>query len=437
MRQDEPDKDSSSSVTVPKECAVCAATGDGGQLLRCTQCKSRHYCSRTCQEKDWKRHKKACRYVAQQDKAVQAWKELEQIVQNTSRADAAQAFQRAKDEMATLQVEDGQQEPNPESDNTSNLQQDPSTQGKAVNVRERSTRRATQHEDSSPVPVDATRSSSTSTSKMTASGQSREIEKPNLTPSLSSPLVASKMTLPECDPQAVEQTAEALARSSATGMNEFKSEMRKEDSCFDFYIEQFPHLSCYQLDLRPKSAVEGKAVELQHWSIHISTDDSKDVSTISLYNALCQHNFSFCIPGCMKDSLDSVSVSNGRLSIRLSYEAISEPFVYSKSTSIEAANQISCLSCGSLLLCDENAPRIQRVAPLPTGLWDEMGDYLVCFEGQPSIDFTSSSTEAQRGLVLEDSTVLVYHFDDIAPNLQVLAIPGYGEGEGEEGKEAG
>lgn len=56
-----------------------------------------------------------------------------------------------------------------------------------------------------------------------------------------------------------------------------------------------------------------------------------------------------------------------------------------------------------------------------------MSDYLICYEGQPAVDFTSSCTAAQRGLVLEDSTVMVYHLEDVAPNVQVLAVPGYGE----------
>ena len=46
----------------PKVCAVCGATQAEGskKLLVCGKCKKVHYCSRECQEKDWKTHKKEC-----------------------------------------------------------------------------------------------------------------------------------------------------------------------------------------------------------------------------------------------------------------------------------------------------------------------------------------------------------------------------------------
>ena len=204
-----------------------------------------------------------------------------------------------------------------------------------------------------------------------------------------------------------------------------------DHDCFHFYIEELPHLLSYQLDLRAKSHVDTKAMELEQWSIQIS-HASEEASTVSIYNAFCEQHLFFQIPGRVKEAVDRVSVSNERLSIRLGVERLEEPLIKPSSTSLKVANDLACSGCGSILPCNpaaENSPRIQRVLPLPSGLWEDMSDYLVCFEGQPSIDFTSSSTGAQRGRVLEDDTVLVYHFDDVAPNLQVLAIPAYGEGE--------
>ena len=37
--------------------------GEGDKLLACSRCKSILYCSKQCQTRDWKRHKKECRPV--------------------------------------------------------------------------------------------------------------------------------------------------------------------------------------------------------------------------------------------------------------------------------------------------------------------------------------------------------------------------------------
>lgn len=49
----------------PNECGACGSkTGQDGQALRnCSRCKDRRYCSRECQKKHWKLHKKVCEAV--------------------------------------------------------------------------------------------------------------------------------------------------------------------------------------------------------------------------------------------------------------------------------------------------------------------------------------------------------------------------------------
>ena len=52
--------------TSKKECIVCKKTdaeADGGKLKSCSRCKRVRYCSRECQVKDWKTHKKFCKEV--------------------------------------------------------------------------------------------------------------------------------------------------------------------------------------------------------------------------------------------------------------------------------------------------------------------------------------------------------------------------------------
>lgn len=450
-------KNGSLNPPIHKTCGTCGATAAADDdenrqrgsaslllLLRCTKCRSQYYCSKVCQKKDWKRHKKVCQFLAQRAKAVQAWNELEQIVENTAPDQAARAFCGVADELSNLRARQGKKESNQESNMASN-EQSCLIQRKLLG-NEPPSRRHQGNLGLCPLPVDArnvdatelarSATKDTTINETTISTQTQEKEGFHVL--FSSSGVASNKSRPRNDaPVVAEQNDRATSETSTKPVSVRKPRNSgiKGDSCFDFYLEQLPHLACYQLELCPKSDSDAQSIELQYWSVKVSTNDSREVSIVSLYNSLCKQHLVFQLPGCVNESIDSASVLNGRLSLRLSFEALGEPTVETKRTSTEKANALSCSGCGSALLCreeSENAPRIERLLPLPSGLWDDMSDYLVCFEGQASTDFTSSCTEAQRGLVLEDGTVLVYHFDDIAPNLQVLAIPGYGEGDGDD-----
>lgn len=53
----------------PDTCALCdaASASDGKNLLVCSKCKDRKYCSTDCQKKHWKVHKKLCEPVKPSD----------------------------------------------------------------------------------------------------------------------------------------------------------------------------------------------------------------------------------------------------------------------------------------------------------------------------------------------------------------------------------
>jgi len=71
---------------------------------------------------------------------------------------------------------------------------------------------------------------------------------------------------------------------------------------------------------------------------------------------------------------------------------------------------------------------IKSVLPLPSGYWDDISDYLICYEGQASVDFTSSSTNAIPRTALEDDVVFVLHKDDLMEGgVCALGVGGYGE----------
>lgn len=56
-------KELRSKLHNPDACAECSARHgqDGTELLQCSRCKDRKYCSSACQKKHWKIHKKLCK----------------------------------------------------------------------------------------------------------------------------------------------------------------------------------------------------------------------------------------------------------------------------------------------------------------------------------------------------------------------------------------
>ncbi len=76
-------------------------------------------------------------------------------------------------------------------------------------------------------------------------------------------------------------------------------------------------------------------------------------------------------------------------------------------------------------------PIIKSVLPLPSGYWDDISDYLMCYDGQASVDFTSSSTCAIATMALEDDAILVLHRSDLDVMGGVCVLDALGGGYGE------
>ena len=98
-------------------------------------------------------------------------------------------------------------------------------------------------------------------------------------------------------------------------------------------------------------------------------------------------------------------------------------------------NHLCCRFCRNPIINTQknddntNTPTIRAVLPLPSGYWDKISDYLICYEGQAAIDFTSSSTNAILHTALEDDAILVLHTDDLASGgvVCLAGVMGYGE----------
>lgn len=49
----------------------CPAVRGGIKLRMCSRCEHTYYCSKVCQQADWKQHKKVCLPLTKQKAAVQ------------------------------------------------------------------------------------------------------------------------------------------------------------------------------------------------------------------------------------------------------------------------------------------------------------------------------------------------------------------------------
>jgi len=92
-----------------------------------------------------------------------------------------------------------------------------------------------------------------------------------------------------------------------------------------------------------------------------------------------------------------------------------------KNTNQNELDFLRCPSCDYRMFADRSKtndqrdvdPQIRQILPLPNGNWEEISDYLICFEGDTSVDFTTTPSSIKKGYALEDSHSFVLHRDDV------------------------
>lgn len=96
-------------------------------------------------------------------------------------------------------------------------------------------------------------------------------------------------------------------------------------------------------------------------------------------------------------------------------------------------NHLYCRKCQSSIIANTDSndeSTIRSVLPLPSGYWDDIEDYLICYEGQANVDFNTSTMNAIRHVALEDDAVIVLHKEDVNEAGGVCTtrnVKGYGE----------
>lgn len=379
------------SSEAPASCQVCGKQDI--KLRRCQQCRCAFYCSIACQRHDWKAgHRKRCRKANPSTVApVDAWNELSSLLASSSLEQAHQDFHVATDEVQRLQREGTPTETNNVADAVS------STKAAVIGV-------------TSPPPVPA--------------------------PIIQKQTEPLKSTLP---------TTAAVAPTAAPSI----------ESDWKFYIQDMANLSCFQVFLEHKHTtlrVEDLGISMQP----VGSDRTLVSFRHGAPNDDTESVLRLEFPAQLNPE-PQVYAGNSNLtavSIRLSYQGLSASDSYAQSGAIlspEKANRLACRSCQQCLTragepkrapndrtgsnVNANTAVIQRVSMLPSGQWDNMDDYLMCYPGAATVDFGAASTLAVQGSCWQDENFAVFHAADVDGAVCVLAIAGYGE-DAEESEDA-
>lgn len=175
-------------------------------------------------------------------------------------------------------------------------------------------------------------------------------------------------------------------------------------------IEELQNIQSYQIILSPLKENNNKQMVLD---LEVAVETNRmDKSKLIVGNVL-----SWIVPGLVENYQSSKH--NDYISIRLQMKTseFQNDNNYKVSSSIE---NLECYFCGSNLLIKS----IDRIIPLPSGHWEEITDYLLCYPGQPVVDFGKTSVPIRAAW--EDVSVWVLHPEDIEAVSVLESVEPYG-----------
>lgn len=148
-------------------------------------------------------------------------------------------------------------------------------------------------------------------------------------------------------------------------------------SYFDFVVEHMIHISRFQLLLRLKE--QCSLVNLDQLQLSTKKID-KSSSLVEIYGEDIGLVFSALFPrllaSAVLQSMDEVSM---QLALPFEEDLTKGELGGTKPLiPIEIVNEIQCNSCHHSLIPSKS---IQRTVELPLGHWDEIADYLICYNG--------------------------------------------------------
>jgi hypothetical protein len=147
-----------------------------------------------------------------------------------------------------------------------------------------------------------------------------------------------------------------------------------------YVVEEMPNISSYQVTLWPKLPAETvpRSDELA-LSVQVDSHGNTNLS-LSLHGKVM---FLAQFPGRLMatpEPRDLVQGQSDCLSLRFQcQDSIGEDRHDNSATSLTTIRSISCRYCEQSLLTE--TCNIKKVLPLPSGNWDEVTDYLICYNG--------------------------------------------------------
>lgn len=398
-------------------------------------------------------------------KAEAAAAELSQILASSSLGDAEKDFHLAKDEMDRLRREDTSK-----------------TRGKTKGVfAVDSEGKKDSRPDSSKMGTDNSSSSemgleSIASEALGAIGVASEDECPPFAASVSplhletteaSSFATRSDTFvpPKTQPLDTAGSSQNLSRDGVVSMLSSKGDptrnsVHPNQGQWSFFAERLANIFCYSVTIKPCSKGVKSIPATDHLRLKIEQTNATHTRIIlstrvpvSSEKVGGEVMMDAILPGIIhpNDGGIRINAAVDCITLRLPYKGESLPvgseskmFSPGALTDADAINSVRCRSCGHSLLGElrqtgrtsgkqmmrssrNEGSAINKVLPLPVGNWDEIIEYLTCYEGQPAVDLSTSSTEAVSGMALEDPSILVLHASDVGANVCVLAVDGYGE----------
>lgn len=429
---------------VAKSCNRCGKSSSTS-LLRCSQCKQVYYCSRSCQSLAWKGkngHRHACRKSSSaaddasgQQQTVNAT--VVELIHHVQQMDCQTAYEqmcRAQDEIRRLQQKLQREENENEE--------------KRVVEEERSassTAAAAAHNNQSSPKVDFLPKSATA------------IPEPKYDTSMKKAhglwLDLGGMCSIEYFPNiqcyhVTLLTNTTQQQASSSDLLNFIPTIRKDDLQFTM-----SPITIQNRKSHSSSGIEFYEMKLAHLSSSPAAENPLITLILPIFKFYHQEDDKKCSPITTNISVDNHSTISLRIHLKQLFE-ISDSFksmnlteyllgssiegssVFSPATtSIIDINHLCCRTCqSSIILLKNNSNNntdsdstsststaaaattittIHSVLPLPSGYWDDIEDYLICYDGQANVNFNSSTMNAIRNVALEDDAVIVLHRDDV------------------------
>jgi hypothetical protein len=392
----------------PTNAEVCHYCSKKCEPLRCSACKSVQYCSRTCQKSHWKVHKTSCSQNHLDSKRAPAVAnssahnstrnaavELQQLIGQMSMQEAIENFHKATDEVERLKKM-AKDEPEHDIDIVNE------------NGYDTNPLRATVTADAIKNPFNSRNSKDDdrilgARTPRTKQKEQVLVESRNERNNSTNPLEPPQLLL--------EEGYEAQAPNLMSAL---------DYGDWNYTVEKLIYISSFSITLMPEKDKRAPALNLQSEDIDIQISSVESgsghlpINTKSKKTLL--HIFSkengatlvrmilpCTILGTEAEVMSSLHFDGDFLSFRIQYHDSNSSRVQLDNiipeqdatlTPCEALTNLQCRSCrqyllqapNSLLNLDQGVMAkkdsvIRNVCHLPTGYWDEITDYLTCFDG--------------------------------------------------------